>query len=90
MRIFVGKTKDNEEFNFICHTENTKYGFSHICEIGKKGRDTFDKVIVKYINRTWESYNYETVLSKALEKLFKNTELGICETIEMKKQFAEQ
>lgn len=50
---------------FICHTENTRYGFRHLCY------NTDSGITSKccYYNRTWERFEYESVLQKAIEQL---------------------
>lgn len=57
---------------FVCHTENTRYGFRHLC------RDIDTGVVSKrcYYNRTWERFEYESVLLDAISKLPK-AEQGI-------------
>lgn len=55
------------EYNFYCHTTNTRCGFCHtVCTQvdGSYLRDTK----VSYLNRTWESFTYETALKRAIEK----------------------
>ena len=58
---------NNKTIMFVCWTENTRYGFRHLC----KNIDDNVKYTAKacYYNRTWESFEYETVLEKAIETL---------------------
>jgi hypothetical protein len=42
-------------------------GFNHFAEVYKDG-NLVGSAKVHYINRTWESYNYESAISKALDK----------------------
>ena len=55
---------------FTCWTENTRYGFRHLC----RNIDSLTEYTSKacYYNRTWESFEYETVLKKAIETLPKD------------------
>ena len=59
-------TLKNEEIsrvkNVICFTENTRNGFKHVAVV----ESTNESVKVNYINRTWESFKYETVLNKLI------------------------
>lgn len=65
----------DEEYIFTCYTQNTDYGFRHICTYGYNNTDVCkyikDDIISKatYYNRTWERFKYETVLSRGIEKL---------------------
>lgn len=52
-------------FNFYCKWRKTRSGFAHGCFISASGYNF--KVSCFYLNRTWESYEYQTVLHKALE-----------------------
>ena len=55
---------------FVCWTENTRYGFRHLChDIDDENAYTSKAC---YYNRTWESFEYESVLKKAIETLPKD------------------
>jgi hypothetical protein len=57
-------TIDGKDYTFGCHTTDTRNGFCHTCY-----DYTHDKTSkVSYLNRTWESFEYETVLRRAIEK----------------------
>lgn len=58
---------NNKTIMFVCHTENTRYGFRHLC----KNLDDYGEYTSKrcYYNRTWERFEYESVLQDAIEKL---------------------
>ena len=66
---------NGQEFTFTCYGQGTSYGFRHICTLGYN--DTTEcrylrgDIIAKacYYNRTWESFQYETVLRKGIENL---------------------
>lgn len=62
---FSCKLPNGKIVMFICHTENTRYGFRHLCH------DTDSGITEKccYYNRTWERFEYESVLKKAIENL---------------------
>lgn len=63
MRTF--KIDDNHEV--VCVAENTRSGFRHLATLMYKGHEV-DKAKCTYINRTWESYQFESVLSHLLHK----------------------
>ena len=73
---------NGKQFTFTCYGQETSYGFRHICTLGYNDttecRRIKDDIIAKacYYNRTWESFEYETVLRKGIENL--------CETQETK------
>lgn len=53
---------------FYCHTENTRYGFRHVCDFRRPGEWNFTRAKCCYYNRTWESFRYASVLHAAAEK----------------------
>ena len=59
--------KINSEFEINCHCENTRYGFRHLAELEQNGR-LHTKAKACYYNRTWESFEYESVISDLLNK----------------------
>ena len=72
-RKFYGKTTFTAEVNgtkyvINCYGQDTNYGFRHVAFLDK---GYYEEQLAKacYYNRTWESFQYETVLSKAIEKL---------------------
>ena len=56
----------NENLKVNCWTEDTSYGFRHLAELD---RDycTIATAKSSYYNRTWECYQYESVLNRLLE-----------------------
>lgn len=69
MRIF----NLNKIYNVVCNSENTKYGFSHMASLHKNG---FKIAQAKscYYNRTWECYEFESVLIKVIKENFTGKE----------------
>jgi hypothetical protein len=65
MRIF---SLDNQ-YNVVCNWQNTRYGFRHVATLHKNGYE-IAKAKCCYYNRTWESYEYESVLLKVIENNF--------------------
>lgn len=58
-------TQKGATFEAFCLTANTRNGFKHEAEIQKNGC-TIARAKVNYINRTWERYDYETAIHKAV------------------------
>jgi len=54
----------------VCKSERTRSGFRHIAEF-YSNNSLIDTTKVTYQNRTWEKYEFETVISKLLEKMKK-------------------
>lgn len=69
--IFKVTTPDNKELFFTCFGQGTSYGFRHVCFKGKVLLPDMKKPISKrsYYNRTWERYQFESVLEGAMESL---------------------
>jgi hypothetical protein len=63
----------NEDLHIKCRWINTNYGFKHDATYYENG---WEKGTVKacYYNRTWESFEYETVVRNCLAKYSKLTE----------------
>lgn len=75
----MAKIYDQQTFTFIvngtpvaiyCNTTHVPTGFVHHAYLCGLGRD-FEHSRVKYYNRTWEAYDYESVLKAAAAKLKK-------------------
>lgn len=69
-KVFEASVNDRK-FIFTCFGQNTNYGFRHVCFLGDIEQPQAYKPIskVRYYNRTWECFRYETVLIRAIEKL---------------------
>jgi hypothetical protein len=61
----------NESLEVICETKNTRNGFKHEAILLKNGLE-LNRVKCTYLNRTWERYTYETVLTKLKSDTAKN------------------
>lgn len=69
-RYFTAKVNGNE-IKFRCYTTDTKSGFCHTAHyVGWDYGLTDTKA--SYYNRTWERFEYESVLKKAIDKLPKD------------------
>ena len=69
MRIF----NLNAEYNIVCNWQNTRYGFRHLATLHRNGYE-IAKAKACYYNRTWERFEYETVLLKLIDENFTGKE----------------
>ena len=67
MKVF----KITKELEIVCNSVNTKYGFKHLATLFKDGEEVQDGKCT-YQNRTWERYEFQSVLSNVVEKAVKN------------------
>lgn len=80
MKIF----KITPEIEVICESESTRSGFRHLANLFLNGREiASDKCT--YQNRTWESYEFQSVLRKVIEraskeKLLSEEQKKVCDT----------
>ena len=72
MKIF----KINEDLSVVCEFQKTRTAFRHVANIIHNGHDVY-KTKVVYSNRTWESYEFQTVLSKAIFGYFPKADASI-------------
>lgn len=75
-------TIDGSTYTFGCHTTDTRNGFCHTCY--DYAHDKTSKV--SYYNRTWESFEYETVLRRAIEKCPKRLQQPLTDILIHKKE----
>jgi hypothetical protein len=59
--------KINDKITAIARYEKTRNGFRHIADLYINGV-LKESAKVTYINRTWESYNFQTVLQKLIRE----------------------
>jgi len=72
MQIFKANINGNE-YEFICEFKDTRSGFNHTCKLFVN--DRFEtSATCHYINRTWESYNYQSVMLRAVGILMEQHE----------------
>ena len=67
VRYFSAKV-NGKEIEFRCYTTDTRCGFCHTAHYVGWDYDITDTK-VSYYNRTWERFEYESVLKRAIEKL---------------------
>lgn len=63
MKIF--KLNDNTEI--VCKSEKTRNGFRHLATLCINGNEQ-ETAKCTYLNRTWESYEFQSVIQKLIEK----------------------
>ena len=51
----------------VCDSKSERGGFRHRAVLTVGGHQV-DKAFCHYVNRTWEAYEYQTVLHKVIEK----------------------
>lgn len=64
-------TINGEHIYFYCDTTKTKNGFCHHVFAVGGGKD-YEHTRVSYLNRTWETFDYETALKSAAAKFCKS------------------
>lgn len=57
----------NKDTQIICEWVKTRTAFKHIATLLINGREV-DSTKICYQNRTWESFEFESVLNKLIEK----------------------
>lgn len=63
--------KLDEHTEVVCEYEKTRYGFRHIAVLLIDGREV-ERDKCCYYNRTWEGYEFQSVLIKVVNKATKN------------------
>jgi hypothetical protein len=69
MRIF----KLNNDYSIVCNSESTRSGFRHLATLTRGGYE-IGKAKICYYNRTWESYEFESVLFRIVDCYFEGQE----------------
>ena len=65
--------KLDDNFSIECETKNTRNGFCHRAVLLCNGCER-EKAKCNYLNRTWESFPYETVILRLVDACFSETE----------------
>jgi len=63
----------SKEYKAVCESQSTRYGFRHVAILLKNGSEVFRSKAC-YYNRTWEAYEYQTVLRTLIEGYFDGQE----------------
>ena len=64
LRIF----NTGHEVEFLCESRNTRYGFAHDAHLMIDGAD-WGTDTIRYLNRTWESFAFQTVCMSLCDKV---------------------
>jgi hypothetical protein len=59
----------NSEYMIKCESKKTRNGFKHVASIYYNGTKIKSKT-AQYLNRTWESYEFQSVLHRLIENYF--------------------
>lgn len=59
--------KITKNLEAVCRSEGTRYGFRHLAELQRDGYREIAHTKACYYNRTWERYQFESVLESLLE-----------------------
>lgn len=76
----------NDKMEIQAVSEKTRNGFRHIAKLIVNGQEV-DKSTVHYLNRTWESYEYQSVIHDLINK---SSYISKNEKEELKKKFQEE
>jgi len=57
----------NDTYSIKCKWDNRRNGFKHTATLMRNGYEV-DNAKVLYINRTWESFEYQTVIRSLLDQ----------------------
>ena len=63
----------DDDYKVVCNWQSRENGFSHIATLNKNGVPLY-RTSVKYDNRTWESYEYKSILKKVVDCYFEGDE----------------
>lgn len=64
----------NDEYSVVCVIESTRSGFRHLATLMQNGSE-INKAKCCYSNRTWECFEFESVLQDLLGKNFSDEEV---------------
>jgi len=62
-----GTFKINNKIEIVCKSENTRNGFRHRATLFIDGQEK-ESTTIPYLNRTWERYEFQSVMQKLVDK----------------------
>ena len=62
------------KYQAVCVFEGTRSGFRHVATLLKNGSE-IAKTKICYYNRTWEAYEFESVLLKLIDENFDDNDV---------------
>ena len=63
----------NDKVSVVCESQGTRYGFRHLAYLMINGNEV-DKAKMCYYNRTWENFEFQSVLLELIHKTDQLTE----------------
>lgn len=66
------------EFAFVCEYKNKRDGFKHVCDL-YKGEKFLQRSTCNYLNRTWESYTYQSVMKQTVSCFVEELKFNLIE-----------
>ena len=63
----------DKRFSVVCNSEGTRSGFRHTAVLCSYGQ-SIGRTKICYLNRTWEGYEFESVLEKIIDENFEGQE----------------
>jgi hypothetical protein len=63
-----GEFRIDDNTIIVCRSESTSYGFRHIADLYRNG-SLVDSAKATYYNRTWESYEFESVINRLVDNM---------------------
>ena len=71
MEIKAKKTRSGNKWQLVNESWSNSNGWGHKTTVIRNGYD-FEPHKVRYYNRTWEMYTYQTCMSGAVETIYEN------------------
>lgn len=65
----------SDDITVVCQYHNTRNGFKHTATLMRDGRDA-GEVKCTYLNRTWEAYEFDSVLQKLADSKLVSADEG--------------
>ena len=72
MTNFEFNAPNGKKYVFRCWYYETRTSWGHWCEVLDENYNTICKCRIRYYNRTWEAYTFQSVAVLAAEKAFKS------------------
>jgi hypothetical protein len=66
----------HDKYEVVCEAQNTRTGFRHVAVLLRNGIE-IDRTKCTYQNRTWESFQFQSVLHKIIGRNFDGAEKEI-------------
>lgn len=63
-------------FKFICESWSNSRAWGHRVVLFENGREV-DEAKIRYYNRTWECYTYQSCMQKVVRQMLENREIRI-------------